>query len=266
MTSNIQLKRRLQNINPAYSYPLLYMAVIPDKLDDSTTVVAREDEIEKGIDPDDLEAKLEKMGCPEPHKSEAKRGAESIKYISDVIDHLEKKGELKQIDRYIVNSGYTPVPHKKPTEASNKNKEAAAYTDGRNIGVNTRFIEAAEIIAKEANVPLIYAAYFAYFHEHNHKVRQHPQKITNPIDLIFAEANNELESAKYFAKRSLDTTDPEEKEYYGRLAKYADERGKGILIAASGNKNNIQQDIVKMVYSILVSSSLFNNKKQLYKK
>jgi len=233
-----QLYKRFTSI-----YTLLTMAAVyANKNKGKTTVVTDEDK----IDPGSLEARLSEENVPESVRKEAVYGAKSINYLSDIVSRLNEKGELRRLNKYLISKGYKPKGYVKYKAASNEIKNAAAFTDGKNLlGVNTRFKESVDRITKEAKVPTDIAEYLAIVHELTHMAQPEHVK-SNPY---LAESDAELKSTEYFNNLSETATNPKEAEDYMNAAKYALTRYTAIINQNPTLFKNIQNTYLNVSIS-----------------
>jgi phosphoenolpyruvate carboxylase len=192
-------------------------AVLP--IETGLVVVTDEPSINIGS----LESLLDSYGVKEKYKKNVRDSAESINFLSDIINGLRSDGRLSSLQNYLRSVGYTP---KEPTFKEAGGLEAVAYTDTYNrIGVNNQFKKAIMCIVKESGLSQKDAQMYVVMHEYVHLAQPHRVK----SGVIRAESDADSRLAAYFCKCSEEASSEAEKKQYKRLAEYASSRVKGVI-------------------------------------
>lgn len=197
-------------VEPVQPYLAMAQAVYYPQ-EDSVELVADEP-----VNPSQLEKIASENGIPRRAARDLGKGAESINYSDRQYEGFLKSGELQALSKCLPKS-YQNIPKIRYRAASNRQKDAAAYTTRRDlVGVNTDFRDKAKSIAKDAGIDQRTAELFIFYHEDVH--RGQPDKIReNPL---VAEADAEFNVAKSFYNASLRMKGERAKQYRN-AAEYA---------------------------------------------
>jgi len=170
------------------------------------------------IDPESLEARLERDHVPRSHIIEAKNGAKSLNTLDDRLKDQEAAGTDADLRTYLRSQGYRDYPVPKYAMASNRHKGAVAFTDGQKIiGVNTDYEAMVSRVAKDGGMDKKTAYEYIVSHEKTHMAQ--PKRILQ--NKFHAELDVELKMADHFYQKAQKVKEPYRSEQYRKAADYA---------------------------------------------
>jgi hypothetical protein len=233
-----------------------------DKYGRSTSTIATDD---ANLNPSELEKIAKEKGLSSSQAHDVRQGAESINYLSELLNEYVASGEKDALDAELANNNYRSSKIPPVKVASNQNKNAAAFTDTENIiGANLNLEKAIEQLMHDGGVSRSVAEYILITHELIHTAQPDYVK-QNGVAITEADAERVLIGMLY--KKAEQGKTPEEKKEWEKganytLARYATILNNPLMEYGIFNKPATPEDYKKLVMAAYVIGYIAQNHKK----